>query len=178
MVYKLKIYEINDCKASSLGEYLINLLKLEQDEQIIYITATDDYTGYMIFGYENGKFSKIELSSYTTKTNRKKLANAYSGLSKLVYIAYVRQDIELVAYSSINKVLAFNTSSISIKSTRDSQGVQVLKEKKGSYMCSVKTVEESGIKNLEYYRTKNIPAVGYYIKEEDANVPIFDISVE
>jgi len=166
-VYKLKIYEINDTKASSLGEFLPNFLQMEADEKVIYMAATDNYKGYMLFSFENGKIAKINMESYATKTNRKKLTNAYSGLSKLIGIMHLESDTELVAYSSINKVLVFNTANISPKAARDSQGVQVLKEKKGSRMTAVKTIEQSGLKNLDYYRTKNIPAVGCYLKEED-----------
>lgn len=166
-VYKLRIYEIGDCKASSLGEFLPNLLQLEPDEKIIHMVATDNYQGYMIFSFENGKSAKIDLESYATKTNRKKLANAYCGLSPLIDIRYMDRDMELVAYSSINKVLIFDTVNIASKSTRDSQGVQILKAKKGSIMCNVRTIEESGIRDTEYYRTKSIPAVGCYLREED-----------
>jgi len=167
VVYKLRIYEIEDCKASSLGEYLTNLLGLEEDEKIIHIVATDDYKGYMIFAFENGKVAKIELGSYATKTNRKKLSNAYSDLSKVVYIQHILEDEELVAFSSLNKVLIFNTSGINPKSTRDSQGVQVMKSKNGSVMTCIKRLNEVAFKDLDYYRTKNIPAVGCYIKDED-----------
>lgn len=167
-VYKLRIYEINDCKASALGEFLPNLLQLENDERILYMVATDNYKGYMLFSFENGKSAKIELESYATKTNRKKLANAYSDLSPLTDIRYLESDIELVAYSSIKKVLIFDTSNINPKSTRDSQGVQVLRAKKGSTMTRLRTVEESGLKDPDYYRTKTIPAIGCYLKDEDA----------
>ena len=167
-VYKLRIYEVNDCKASSLGEYLPNLLQLEQDEKILHMVATDNYKGHMLFSFESGKSAKIELSSYATKTNRKKLANAYSQLSPLTDIRYLEKDTELVAYSSISKVLIFDTANISPKTTRDSQGVQVLKAKKGSVMSAVKTLEESGIRDAEYYRTRSIPAVGCYLRDEDA----------
>jgi DNA gyrase subunit A len=167
-VYKLRIYDINDCKASSLGEFLTNLLQLEEGEKIMYVVATDNYTGWMLFSFENGKSAKIDLESYATKTNRKKLANAYSDKSPVIDIRYLESDVELVAYSNIKKVLIFNTSNINPKSSRDSQGVQVLKEKKGSYMCAIKSIEASGIKKPEYYRTKAIPAVGCYFREEDA----------
>jgi len=166
-VYKLKIHEIPDCKASSLGEYLPNLLQLENEEKILYIVGTDDYEGSMLFGYENGKMAKISLSSYATKTNRKKLANAYSGASPLVDIRFVTEDIELVAFSNIDKVLVFSTACINPKTTRDSQGVQVLNSKKGSTMVKIKATDEVEFSNLNYYKTKNIPATGYYIKEED-----------
>ncbi len=167
-VYKLRIYDISDCKASSLGEYLTNLLQLEDGEKILYIIATDNYSGWVLFSFENGKCAKIELESYATKTNRKKLANAYADISPLIHIKYLETDMDLVAYSSINKVLIFNTANINPKSSRNSQGVQVLKEKKGSFMCGIKTIEESGIKNPDYYRTRSIPAVGCYFRDEDA----------
>lgn len=166
-VYKTKIYDVPDCKASSLGEYLTNLLGLENDEKIIYVTATDNYEGYMLFFYENGKGAKIEMSSYATKTNRKKLANAYCDGSPLVRMMFMTEDMDLIATSSIKKVLVFNTEGINPKSTRASQGVQVLTSKKGSTLIHIKTLEEMQLSDLDYYRTKNIPAIGCYIKEED-----------
>jgi len=167
VVYKLRIFEISDCKASSLGEYLPNLLGLSEDEKILYIVGTDDFEGNMLFSFANGKVAKVTLSSYATKTNRKKLANAYSALSELIDIRYIREDIELVAFSNIGKVLIFNTSSISQKTTKDSQGVQVLNSKKGSQMVKIRGLSEVDFTDLDYYRTKNIPATGCYIKEED-----------
>ncbi len=166
-VYKTKIYDIPDCKASSLGEYLTNLLSLENDEKIIYVTATDNYDGYMLFFYENGKGAKIEMSSYATKTNRKKLANAYCDSAPLIRMMFITEDIDLVATSSIKKVLVFSTENINPKSTRDSQGVQVLTSKKGSTLVYIKTIEEMQLSDVDYYRTKNIPAIGCYIKDED-----------
>ena len=165
--YKLRIYDIPDCKASVLGEYLTNLLQLSEGERILYMIATDDYSGWVLFSFENGKCAKIELESYMTKTNRKKLANAYSDRSALVDIKYLEADTEFVVRSDIDKILIFNTEYINPKGTRNSQGVQVMKQKKGSRMCSVNTIEETGIRNPDYYRVKSIPAVGYYLKEED-----------
>jgi DNA gyrase subunit A len=166
-VYKLKIYDINDHKASSLGEYLTNLLQLEADEKIIYLVATDDYRGYLLFAFENGKIAKVDLAGYATKTNRRKLTNAYSDLAPLVAMRFLETDLELVAFSSISKVLIFNTSTINPKTTRDSQGVQVLASKKGSRMVALKEISEIKFTDPDYYRTKNIPAIGCYLKDED-----------
>lgn len=171
VVYKLRIHEISDCKASSLGEYLVNLLEMEEGEDIIYAVATEDYKGNMMFFYENGKAAKIELKSYITKTNRKKLSNAYSNKSRLVNLMYLDNDVELVAVSSIDKVLVFDTSKINLKVTRNSQGVQVLSSKKGSTLVRVVPVEESGLVDIDYYRTKNIPAIGRYLRDEDKLKP-------
>ena len=101
------------------------------------------------------------------KPTEKKLANAYSDASPLVDIRFLATDTDLVAYSNIRKVLIFDTTSIAPKSTRTSQGVQVLKAKKGSLLTSIKTITESRIKTPRYYKTKTIPAVGCYLREED-----------
>ena len=167
VAYKVKLYEINDCKASSLGEYLENVLEMSPEEKILYMVSTEDYSGNMLFSFENGKSAKIPLSSYATKTNRKKLANAYSVASPLCGIRFIDEDRELVAFSNIDKVLIFNTSSINPKTTRNSNGVQVMKSKKGSYMSKIRELDQVVFEDLDYYRTKNIPAVGYFIKEED-----------
>ncbi len=165
--YKLKLYEVNDCKASSLGEYLENVLEMNPEEKILYMISTEDYSGHILFSFENGKAAKIPLSSYATKTNRKKLANAYSVASPLCDIRFLQEDRELVAFSNIDKVLIFNTSSINPKTTRNSNGVQVLKSKKGSYMAKILELDQVVFDNPDYYRIKNIPAIGYFLKEED-----------
>lgn len=166
VAYKIKVHELPDSKASMLGEYLNNILSLDADEKILKMHATDNYSGHFLFTYENGKMAKIPVSSYATKTNRKKLANAYNSESTLVDIFFLEEDKDFVAYSSIDKVLVFNTSQINPKTTRDSQGVSVLKSKKGSVLVRVKTLEEAGLKDPDYYRA-NIPAIGCYLKDED-----------
>lgn len=167
VAYKVKLYEINDCKASSLGEYLENVLEMDPEEKILYMVSTEDYSGYMLFSFENGKAAKIPLSSYATKTNRKKLANAYSVTSPLCDIRFIDEDRDLVAFSSIDKVLIFNTSLINPKTTRNSNGVQVMKSKKGSRLSKIRELHEVEFEDYDYYRTKNIPAIGYFLREED-----------
>ncbi len=141
-VYKLKVHEINDCKASSLGEYLTNILGLNEDERIIYMVATTDYEGYMLYSFENGKIAKIPLNVYETKTNRKKLVKAYSGKSKLIDIMHIIQEIKAVGFTGKRKAVTFNTSDIDIQATRTSQGVEILALKKGKKLTSIQIMEE------------------------------------
>ncbi len=166
VVYKVKIHELSDSKASQLGDYLNNILSLEAGEKIIKMHATDNYGGHLLFAYENGKMAKIPVSSYETKTNRKKLSNAYNADSKLVDLFYLENDMDFVSFSSIDKVLVFNTSQINPKTTRDSQGVTVLKSKKGSVLIRIVPLDQAKITNPDYYKA-NIPAIGCYLKEED-----------
>ncbi|MBR6728542.1 MAG: topoisomerase IV, partial [Clostridia bacterium] len=166
--YKIKIYDLPDTKASALGEYLPNLLGLEADEKILYMTVTSKYEGFMLFAFENGKVAKVPLKSYETKTNRKKLANAYYANSPIADIRFLTQDTELAAMSDINKVLIFDTAKIPEKTTRNTMGVQVLTPKKGSILARINTLDEVSFTDFDYYRTRNIPARGAYLKPEDA----------
>lgn len=166
--YKMKINDIPDCKASVLGEYLPNLLGMEADEKIVYMVTTNEkYEGNLLFSFENGKMAKVPLASYATKTNRKKLANAYYEKSPLASVRFLPQEQELVAFSSINKVLIFDTAKIPLKTTRSSMGVQVMTPKKGSVIARVCTLDEVTFTDFDYYRTKNIPARGAYLKDDD-----------
>ncbi len=166
-VYKMRVNDIPNCKASDLGEFLPNILGLDDGENILYMAVTSDYKGYMLFAFENGKIAKVPMSSYETKTNRKKLTGAYSDKVRLTDMRKIDEDCELVAFSSINKVLIFNTAKIAEKSTRSTQGVAVLTPKKGSTLKKICTLQDVTFTDFEYYRTKNIPARGAYLKEDD-----------
>lgn len=166
VVYKVRIHEIPDAKASSLGEYTQNLLGLDPDEKVLYMVATDAYAGSMLFAFRNGKMARVDMAAYATKTNRKKLANAFNGESDLVRMLFLPEDRDLAALSSIDKLLVFNTAGINTKSTRSAQGVQVLKSKKGSTLVSLRTLDEVSLSSPEYYRA-SVPAIGCYLKDED-----------
>ncbi len=166
-VYKTKIHEIPDTKASQLGEYMPNLFSMSEGESILGIVVTDNYEGNLLFCFENGKMAKVSLKSYETKLNRKKLTNAFSLSSPLVKLIYLSEDTELIATTSVGKVLVFNSESIALKSTKSTQGVYVVSPKKGSVVSDVQFVSEAGIQNLSHYRTKNIPAKGTFPRDED-----------
>jgi len=166
-VYKMKVHELPDRKASDFGEFLPNVLSMEQGEKIIYMVVTDKYEGNMLFAFENGKMAKIPLSAYATKTNRKRLTNAYSDKSPLADLCFLPEETELVALSNANKVLIFKTDKIALKTTRMSQGVAVLTPIKGSKLIKIQKLDEVTFTDFDYYRTKNIPARGAYLKDED-----------
>jgi DNA gyrase subunit A len=161
--YKLKAYEIDDHKPSVLGEYLPSTLGLK-DENIVYVTATEDYEGYLIIGLDNGKVAKIELSSY--KSNRSMLKNAYTDQEKPIYFDTIKNDVDLVAVSTINKVMVFNTNMINPKTSKTTIGVQVMKSKNDSKVKLIKRLENVQLQDVDYYRTSNA-AVGKYLKKGD-----------
>ncbi len=165
-VYKMKAYEISDSKPSELGSYLPNILNMEEGEHILFMHVTEEYNGDILFAFENGKASRISLKSYETKTNRKKLVHACCEASKIVAIFYLEQDEDFAAFSNLRKAITFSSSLIPMKTTRSTQGVQVLVSKKGSSLTSVVRLEDAGFADPEYYRIRRTPAIGYYLKEE------------
>ncbi len=167
-VYKYKISEIADSKVSLMGEYLPNVLSMEPEEKIIYIHPTTDYAGNFLYCFASGKMAKVPVSAYETKTNRKRLSNAYYAGSPLVKILYLgTEEHDFVAFSNLGKALFFNSGKIPLKTTKTTQGVAVMISKKGSVVADVVRAEQSGIADLEYYKTKNIPAMGNFLREED-----------
>ena len=173
-VYKLRLNDLTDSKVSLMGEYLPNVLQMEEGERILFIHPTADYSGNLLFCYENGKMSKVPISVYATKTNRKRLTGAYYAGSPLVCMVALGTpenpagaNLNLVVYSSLGKALLFNTAKIPLKTTKTTQGVQVMLSKKGSKVSMILRAETCGIENLDYYKTKNIPAMGCFLKDED-----------
>ncbi len=170
-VYKTRAYEIPATKASLLGEYMPNLLSMGEGERVVGIVVTKEYKGNILFCFENGKIAKVDIKGYETKQNRKKLINAYSLASPLVKVLYLAEETELVAISNIGKALVFSSEQIALKTTKSSQGVNVMLSTKNSKLADVKPLSESGIKDVKHYRTKNIPAKGAVIRPEDAENP-------
>lgn len=166
-VYKTKVNEFKETKASTLGDYVPAKLNMDEGENSIYAVNTKDYKGYMIFAFENGKIAKVPLSAYETKTNRKKLTGAYSDKSPVADIIYVKEDCEIMLTSSQGRVLLFNTGAIAEKASRSTIGVNVLALKKGHRLISAKLYKEGDLAKPSRYRTKTLPAAGSVLSAED-----------
>lgn len=159
-VYKAKVDDFDDSKASQLGTFVASKLEMEQDEKVVYICVIREYKGYMIFAFENGKVAKVDISAYQTKTNRKKLIKAYSSKAPLTAVKYIEEDAELVLTSSNGRMLILNTGAISPKSTKDTIGVAVMTQKKNQHLESMRYYKEGEFEKAWRFRTKNLPAAG------------------
>ena len=166
-VYKMKANDFADTKASVMGDYVPAKCQMDEGESVIYMAATDDYKGYMLFFFENGKAAKVEMSAYATKTNRKKLISAYSDKSPISQAIYIKEDTDIVVYSSSGRILLFNSALIAPKTTKNTQGVAVLSLKKGQKLMSAEVYKDGTFKNPSRYK-KKIPALGATPIEEDS----------
>ena len=165
--YKSRLSEFEDGKASQLGDYLPQKLGMEQGETVRSVVLTEDYSGFVLFFFENGKVAKVPLNAYETKTNRKKLTGAYCDKSALVDVYAMQEDAQMALYASDGRTLIFSTAQLLPKTTRNTQGVAVLTLKKKAVLTAALPLEQSGIENPSRYRTKTIPAAGALLKPEN-----------
>ena len=166
--YKTRLSDFDDGKASQLGDYLPQKLGMDPGETVLHVLLPGDYKGFVLFFYENGKAAKVPLSAYETKTNRKKLTGAYCEKSPLKGAMALNGDIQIAVYTSDGRAVVFSSAQLLPKTTRNTQGVGVVSLKKKAVVTGAVSAQDSGIANLSRYRTRNIPAAGAILKEEDS----------
>ena len=166
-LYKTHVYDFTDTKPGELGHFLNSELEMEDGEKPMFMISTTDYKGILFIAFENGKAARFPISAYETKQNRKKLINAYFDGSKAIGFLLIDEndDPDLIVTNSLDKAAVFKASLIPLKTTRTTQGVQLLASKKGSVLKTLSRLEEVSVQDPEYYRIRKVPAIGYYIRE-------------
>ncbi len=168
-VYKTRLSEFDDSKASLLGDYLPSKLGMDPGESVVYaVLPGADYAGALLFFFENGKAARVDLTAYKTTSNRRKLTGAYSDKSPLCCICRIDEDRELAVYSTEPRCLIFHTALLSPKTTRSTQGVAVMTLKPKYRLEAVTPLEETGIANQSRYRVRAVPAAGALLRQEDS----------
>ena len=169
-VYKARASVFDDTKASVLGDYIPVKLGFDEDEHVAGLVITTDYSGQLLFVFENGKAAKVPLSAYATKTNRKRLTGAYSDKSPLVQLLYLTADVPLLLRSSGNRAILTDTAQIPEKTTRSTQGVNVMTLKAKQTVTAAEIPEGERLAQVETFRVKTLPAAGKLAKDlEEAN---------
>lgn len=167
-VYKAKAADFADTKASTLGDYVPAKLGMDEGENAVYMVATKDYKGMLLFAFENGKLAKVPLEAYQTKTNRKKLTGAYSDKSPLAGMVFFTEDKEFLLKASSGRMLLIHSGAINLKTTRSTQGVAVMKLKKGHRLFEISEYVEGTFAKPQRYRTKTLPTLGAMPANEDS----------
>ena len=168
-VYKTRASEFGETKASALGDYLPAKLGMDEGENVVYLTLAGDYSGFMLFVFENGKAAKVPLSAYATTSNRRRLTGAYSDKAPLTAMLALREDTELALYTNEPRCLLMHTASLTPKTTRSTQGVAVMTIKPKYRLERAVPAAETGITNPARYRTRTLPAAGALLKAEDSD---------
>ncbi len=165
--YKLKLNEFEDTKASAMGDYLPAKMGMENGENVVFVAVTSDYSGYVLFLFENGKAAKVELSAYATKTNRKKLIGAYCDKFPLACAVHLTEDGEYMISSSGGRVLLVHTGAITAKSTKNTQGVNCMTLKRGQRVIGIKKYNDGDLTSPHRYRVKTLPGTGATLQSAD-----------
>jgi DNA gyrase subunit A len=165
--YKTRLSDFDDTKASALGDYLPSKLAMDPEERALWACIPGDYSGQVLFFFENGKAARVELSAYQTQTRRKKLTGAYSDKSPLAAAFLLREDFEAAVISSEGRCMIFHTASLTPKTTRNTQGVSVMTLKPKYRVEKVLPLDRTHIQNAARYRARSLPIAGALLKEED-----------
>ena len=167
-VYKTAAGEFEDTKASALGDYLPAKLGMESGEVPVYMAVTSDYSGFMLFGFENGKVAKVPLSAYQTKTRRKKLTAAFSDKSPLAAALQMEADGEVLLLSTDTRMLIVHSGLIPAKVTKDSQGVSVMALKKKHTLRTLRRYDGS-FADPKRYQAHTLPGAGALPRDGDGS---------
>jgi len=166
-VYKSRAADFDDTKTSVLGDYVPAKLGMDDGENAVFMAVLQQYDGYMLFFFANGKAAKVPLSSYETKTRRKRLTGAYSDKSPLVACFQLDEDSEFLLRSSSGKLLLVHSGAVASKAARDTQGVSVMTLRKNAVVEAVKPYVEGMLSNEHRFRSRNLPAAGASPKDGD-----------
>ena len=167
-VYKTRASEFGETKASLLGDYLPGKLGMDAGENVVFLCLPGDYSGSLLFAFENGRVARVALSAYATTSNRRKLTGAYCDKFPLVQILPLTEDKELALLTNEPRALLVHTALLAPKATRGTQGVQVMNIKPKYRLERLADVADTGITNQARYRTRTIPAAGALLRPEDS----------
>ena len=165
--YKTRLADFDDAKASVLGDFLPTKLGMEPGESFVWACLTSDYSGSLLFFFENGKVARVELAAYQTQTRRKKLTGAYSDKSPLAAAFHLTQEQEMAVISTEGRCLVFHTAALNPKATRSTQGVNVMTLKPKWKVETARPLDQTTIVNAARYRARSLPVAGMLLKEED-----------
>ncbi len=165
--YKTRLSDFDDTKASVLGDYLPTKLGMDGEEKVVWACDPGDYSAHLLFFFESGKAARVELNAYQTQTRRKKLTGAYSDKSPLVSALVLSEDTEMAVCSTEGRCVVFHTASLTPKSTRSTQGVNIMTLKPKYKVAWAKPLSQTTIVNTPRYRARSLPIAGALLKEED-----------
>lgn len=159
-VYKSRTADFYDSKASALGDFVPAKLEFEAGEAPIYMAVLSQYKGSMVFVFENGRVAKVPVSSYETKTNRKKLIKAYCEKFPIHSVMYIEEECDIMLASTNGRYMIVNTAMIPAKATKDNGGIMVMTQKRGQRIFEVQKYEEGSLDQAHRFRPRNLPSAG------------------
>ncbi len=163
--WRAKVSDFDDTKASALGDYLPSRLGMDQDEKVMKVFLTRDYSEHLVVCFENGKAVRIEMSAY--KAGRRKMAGGISSKSPAAGMFQITEDTEIMLYASDGRGLIFSTSCLTPTSSRTVMGTSVFTTGKARKVESACLLSDTEIEKPARYRTAVLPSTGRPLRPED-----------
>lgn len=170
-VYRAKVSDFDQVKASVMGDFIPAKLNMDAGERPVFMRVQNSYPAgdNMVFVFENGKAVRISVANYETKGNRRKLTGAFSTASPIVAVFYEPKNkpFEIMLISSADRALVVKTSQIAQMSTRTSGGNSVMTLKKGQTVVRVLDNFSEKYGDAKGYRKLKLPSSGTLLAEND-----------
>ena len=166
-IYKARVDDFEAKKSSVLGDYIPAKLGFDEGERVVMMKNLTTYPEdhYFVYVFENGKAVRVPVSSYETKSARKKLVKAYSDASPLVGAFYESEPFDLLIVNNVGKAIYLNTALIPDKATRTAGGVAVFDLKKNQIVADATRTPEGKYKGYEKCKKIKIPATGSAVEK-------------
>ena len=137
--YRLKVNEIKQCEAKDKGSAIGSILKLDNNESILYITSMniDDKHPFITFVSKNGKIKKSDKTIYFGSVQNKNGLKCAGLVNEDYFVKITETNGDYITiFSTDNKALQFKLDAINVTG-KTSSGVIAIKFNDGQ---SVKDV--------------------------------------
>lgn len=141
-MYRVRVCEFENTKASLLGDFLPPRLNMDEGETLVGAKVLHEYREDAYFGfiYENGKGVKTPVKAYETKVKRKKLVQAFSDKVPCVGVFYEEgKAVDVFMLSAHRKGMLISSDLIGVKSSRGALGTTLFELKRGDTLTLATT---------------------------------------
>lgn len=191
-VYWLRVFQLPEESPYGRGKAIINLLKIEPDERIMKILATEELSekGYVVMVSAKGKIKKTALAEFSRPRSSGLIALTIDQDDELVDANFTTGEDEILLASKKGKAMRFNESQVRPMG-RQARGVSGIKLRDGDAVIgmaviadgerSLLTVTQMGMGKrtaLSEYPVKNRGGMGVInIKHSERTGDVVDIEL-
>ena len=167
-IYKAKVSDFELKKSSILGDYIPGKFGFENGERVMAIKPITAYeqNHYFVYIFENGRGVRVPISSYETKSSRKKLVGAYSDASPLVAAFYETEPFHILIVNDAGKAIYIHSSQIPEKATRTAGGAALFSLKENQKIVDATRTPEKHYADFEKCKKNKLPNFGVTVTKK------------
>lgn len=121
--FKLPLSKLEDMKPNVLGSYMPSVVGCKG---IVGYSILDEKNKFILVSYANDKIAKVDLKSFETSTQRKKLSKSLNDVEVNNILTYESEGV-FVIVNKKEKEKEMKTNELTTKASRNTQGVNTIK---------------------------------------------------